>query len=432
MPIFQIRYNCKNLGGVETAIRGTDPSVAGSKGLVVGFAGSRNLDDANLVSCPAGSFVSGIQGFKLNGRNSIIDIRYDCRTPTGEESAVRGTDPEVAAGKGSVEGLSGTYNLDSNIAECPYGSFVSAIQGFKPNGEPQIVDIRYLCTSSAKFDEPINPIQAPGLVVSFEGGVIGDEISQVFDAISTLLGALPTDTYTVKTGESVCTILQARNFPACTKKLEASIDRLNPSLPPPSRALKEGATLILPKVSFKTYRARNSFSNFKPTDLGVAAAIQHNWLKAEALDVAPTRTVIEYSAYDMYIGAKDDAGALALAKAVSPLKSYNISVDALTRTNREPGKVNAAPSNDQVLSECTDNTIGKNVYSYSDLADADTDAIGVVKAELPEQPVAVNVYLVDVPLQISPNLGGAQQPHGTASGSQFSTIRITQLISPGL
>lgn len=62
--------------------------------------------------------------------------------------AINGTDGSVAGSKGSVGGLAGTYSLDNNsFVACPPGSFVSAIQGFKPNGQTPIVQIRYACRS---------------------------------------------------------------------------------------------------------------------------------------------------------------------------------------------------------------------------------------------------------------------------------------------
>jgi hypothetical protein len=66
---------------------------------------------------------------------------------TGDIS-VKGTDGSVAGSKGSVSGLAGTYSLDNDqFVQCPPGSFVSAIQGFKPNGQAPIVQIRYACRS---------------------------------------------------------------------------------------------------------------------------------------------------------------------------------------------------------------------------------------------------------------------------------------------
>jgi hypothetical protein len=132
------------------AIRATDPRLAGRRDLPAGLAGTNSLDDRAFAECPAGSFVSGIQGFKPNGRPDIVKIRYLCRDGVGEQIAVNGTDYSVAGGKGSVAGLSGTISLDNpDIAACPPDSFVSGIQGFKPNGQHEIIQIRYACQNAA-------------------------------------------------------------------------------------------------------------------------------------------------------------------------------------------------------------------------------------------------------------------------------------------
>jgi hypothetical protein len=62
-------------------------------------------------------------------------------------TAVKATDPALMINNdatASVPGFSGTY-MGNNNWECPAGSFVSAIQGFKPDNQPQSPQIRYVC-----------------------------------------------------------------------------------------------------------------------------------------------------------------------------------------------------------------------------------------------------------------------------------------------
>jgi hypothetical protein len=150
--IVQIRYSCRTLSSpltAFTAITGTDISVAGSTGSVAGLAGTIGLPDTATVQCPRNSLVSGLQGFKPNGQNPIVQIRYSCKyigsAPT-TFTAIRGTDTSVAGSTGSVSGLAGTIGLpDTATVQCPRNSLVSGLQGFKPNGQDQIIEIRYLC-----------------------------------------------------------------------------------------------------------------------------------------------------------------------------------------------------------------------------------------------------------------------------------------------
>lgn len=60
---------------------------------------------------------------------------------------VNGTDGSVAGSAGEIEGLSGTFSLDNDkFVQCPPGSFVSAIQGFKTSNG-LMMQIRYACRS---------------------------------------------------------------------------------------------------------------------------------------------------------------------------------------------------------------------------------------------------------------------------------------------
>jgi hypothetical protein len=107
-----------------------------------------HLNNTNIVECPAGSFASAIQGFKPAGQKDIVKIRYDCRNAVGQQTTIKGTDRD-AARAGSINGLAGTLNLSNPTAACPAGSFIDGIQGFRPNGQHDIVEIRYECKNVA-------------------------------------------------------------------------------------------------------------------------------------------------------------------------------------------------------------------------------------------------------------------------------------------
>lgn len=59
------------------AIKGTDRSVANHEGPVEGLSGTENIHQ-DFVACPAGSFVSALQGF-TNSSGLFRQIRYACR-----------------------------------------------------------------------------------------------------------------------------------------------------------------------------------------------------------------------------------------------------------------------------------------------------------------------------------------------------------------
>ena len=64
-----------------TSVAGTAQGFSLNDGPVTGFAGSDVPElDHPWATCPAGSFVVGIQFFKWNGEERLAQIRYYCRT----------------------------------------------------------------------------------------------------------------------------------------------------------------------------------------------------------------------------------------------------------------------------------------------------------------------------------------------------------------
>lgn len=110
-----------------------------------GFSGTA------AMSCPSGSFVAGIQGFKSDRLGShvvdhpISELRYVCR---GTDASTLGVGKTYAGipDTGSFPEFSGT-----GMVVCPLGSFVIGIQGFKSDllgshvPEHPISELRYVC-----------------------------------------------------------------------------------------------------------------------------------------------------------------------------------------------------------------------------------------------------------------------------------------------
>ncbi|CAN7634975.1 hypothetical protein [Neorhizobium sp. LjRoot104] len=97
-------------------------------------------------------FVSSVTAITSNAVIRInSDLQQTQQTLTAIKAsngvtAIRGTDPSVANHEGSVDGLSGTYNIHQDFVACPPGTFVSAIQGFVGSGGV-LRQIRYACRS---------------------------------------------------------------------------------------------------------------------------------------------------------------------------------------------------------------------------------------------------------------------------------------------
>lgn len=124
---------------------GTTYSEMPLQGSWPGFSGT------GMSECPAGSFVTGIQGFKSDGRRAhtvddpISELRYLCGAADGRTTLIGKTFAGIPD-SGSFEGFSGT-----GMVACPIGMFVSAIQGFKSDTlGPHVVqhpisELRYTC-----------------------------------------------------------------------------------------------------------------------------------------------------------------------------------------------------------------------------------------------------------------------------------------------
>jgi hypothetical protein len=128
---------------------GTDVPDWGSWG---DHTGTRSPDDP-VVLCPTGTFVTGIKVFRSDhAYGPIVHFRYSCGNPTNPSIAVRMDDPGVPQ-DGAWPDYPGSRWEGSYTAQCPTGSFVAGIEGFKrflsPVGLPVLRGLRYLCADPA-------------------------------------------------------------------------------------------------------------------------------------------------------------------------------------------------------------------------------------------------------------------------------------------
>lgn len=128
----------------------TDEGVP-DRGTMVDFSGTAV---GALSTCPKGSFVTQIQGFKSDRLGShvpshpIAQLRFSCKTVKGKTVFIGRTSRAVPK-TGRWSGFSGTYQ--GGPGACPSGSFVRSIQAFKAkqyarhNNERPIAAIRFEC-----------------------------------------------------------------------------------------------------------------------------------------------------------------------------------------------------------------------------------------------------------------------------------------------
>ena len=126
------------VGQSAPIIRATSVDFLGT-GEVSGYSGTDDLSQS-VVNCPAGTHVTGIQGFSPNGKEGIVNLRYSCNSASNAATAAGFN------GAGTVSGYAGTDDLSHPWVSCPEGYFVSAIQGFSLNNHYVISNLRYICT----------------------------------------------------------------------------------------------------------------------------------------------------------------------------------------------------------------------------------------------------------------------------------------------
>jgi hypothetical protein len=90
------------------------------------------LGTNNVSACQVGNRPTAANFAKLIACVNAAEQQLKQAQGANKTVAIRGTDPPFANGTGTVDGFSGTYDVnDPKVSECPPGSFVSAIQAFK-------------------------------------------------------------------------------------------------------------------------------------------------------------------------------------------------------------------------------------------------------------------------------------------------------------
>jgi subtilisin family serine protease len=267
----------------------------------------------------------------------------------------------------------------------------------------------------------------PGVVVSFEGGVVGDNVANVLQKLLEHPDGLPTETYTVQPNDTACGILDARSYPPpCTHMLKL-LDRLNQARPPSKSSLKPGDALVLPRLTITRYTTTKKFSGGSPSEVSKQKTIQQYWksLEPSQVQTTPNTSMIEYKAYELYIPTSGDKASLQLIARLAPVRSTNVLVDML-RVTPPAAKLHAARTANEYKNACETGTAVTDALAYQDYSDPDKDALVVIGNNLPQQ--TVPVHLIDTPLLPSPNLYPAfgdmpgAQPWKCKWNNEFSPV----------
>ncbi|MGJ0532808.1 S8 family serine peptidase [Methylocystis sp.] len=278
--------------------------------------------------------------------------------------------------------------------------------------------------SSALGGEDSGPKRdAPGVIITFEGGVAGENLTGALEDINDIEGVIKTEPYVVRTGDSICSIMASTNFPPPCASITKFVDRLNPQVRLLARGLKEGETLLLPRLEIETYRAVDNFAlqdKRQEKQLLDWRSRSYRNLGAEVVERSLGRKSLVYDAYSVYIPTKDDTTAQMIFDKLAPKVSRNMFVDVL-RSAAAPTKLHSLSehSAEQIKTACVSKGFNGDVYRYDELVDADREAMKVVKGSLPAALAPVRVVLIDTPISPAPNLYQAYEKSSAPGSSAW-------------
>lgn len=264
--------------------------------------------------------------------------------------------------------------------------------------------------------------KAPGVIVSFEGGVVGNDLARVLKTLAgqnTKANVLPSKRYVVQRGESVCSIIDKLGYPPpCEKLIEVFVE-MNPRLLSSGRSvLKPGESLSVPDIHISEYAASKAVSGDNLADVKRQAQIVRNW---GALDPLVTTTSsetarVDYKAYEIFIAMPtDEAARNAETQILKSSNSANVLVDVLVQRRKKGEQLynTNSLSAETFKQTCSDGSALKATVSYADYFEPDPDATQVVMMPSSTSIAKVTVYIIDTQVVESPNLYpafGANKP----------------------
>ena len=262
----------------------------------------------------------------------------------------------------------------------------------------------------------------PGnVIIAFEGGIVGQDLGNVLLTLVRGNSLLPTTTHEVAAEETACSIMIDLGYPLpCSAELLETLDILNPDLRPSKGKLEIGDTLVVPNIWLRRYRTARSFANQISGERARSATIQQSWtaLKLKVAPVGSSNEQVEFTGYELILGAPDESRQAAILERVMPFKSGNVRVDSIG-FSAEPAAAYSITDPNVYQQQCTQQPPQPphEIDYLSDYSDPDVDAARFVR-QRPQGSENAKVFLIDVPLLPSPNLAGAIEGQAATATSQ--------------
>jgi hypothetical protein len=251
---------------------------------------------------------------------------------------------------------------------------------------------------------------APGnVIISFEGGVVGEDVGAVLLKLANAPNLLKSVPYAVAEGDSPCAIMVGFGYPKpCSDSLLKTLDILNPKLLPSRGHLHAGERMMLPDAWIRPYRTGRVFSGAVATEQRRSDVIKRGWthLNLGVAKISGSTERVDFDAYDLIIPTADAHRQTLMLQRVSALKSANVRVNAVpfTASAAAAYSIEDPGAYQQQCSKVPPTT--PQTIDYRQYADSDGDAASLVSAR-PEGSRPATVYLLDVALDPSPNLDSA-------------------------
>jgi hypothetical protein len=260
--------------------------------------------------------------------------------------------------------------------------------------------------STATSAEPVLRSQVPfapgNVIVHFDGGDVGRNMVTVLKAIRTAPGALPTTTHRLAAGEDPCRMMTARGFPPACDPMWTLLKELNPDIK--AKRLSVGQPLTVPDLPVYLVSSARTYSTDNPTEQLAADSLVKSWaskgIEDESTGVARRLT---FDAYEIVIPTRSPAAAAEVAKRVRKATKGPAEKNVRYYVYSAPRVVKAFSwTSDQVRSECAPSH-QPATRRYDDLADVEPSLLASL-GPLPAAPQPPTVFIVDEPLDDSPNL----------------------------
>lgn len=268
---------------------------------------------------------------------------------------------------------------------------------------------------------PPPPLES-GVLVSFEGGNVGESIAHVLQRLADSM-ALPEERYTVQSGDTLCGLLDKRGYPPPCPPLLKIIDQLNPGLGLSTRALQSGEIIRLPAMELRSAVAVKSVAggtqarNGDCTPPPSSGGLLKSWSRLEprfvgcipgATNSQQGASIMQYRAYQLLIPTSNDDNSHRLLGDLESGKNANVRFDLIPHS-LPAGQLNQLIDTNELRNACTNGLMNNSPYDYKELFDYDRDALPTVREALAPGGVArapklVPVYLIDTAVASAPNL----------------------------